>query len=59
MIYPTDDNNIKGDIDLICDNLFRIWKVQCSDKKTLKNALTEEITMFMKGAGYHKDCKIS
>ena len=59
MIYPTEDDNIKEDMDLIYDNLFRIFKVLCRDEDRLKFALTKEITGFMKGSGYHKDCKIT
>ena len=59
MIKPTQDDVLKSDIDLILDNLLRIFKVQTEYEDRFKLALIKEITQFAEGSGYHRDCTIS
>ena len=59
MIKPTQDDVLKSDIDLILDNLLRIFKVQTEYEDKFKIALIKEICQFAEGSGYHRNCTIS
>jgi len=59
MIKPTQDDVLKGDIDLILDNLLRIFKVNCDNEASFKYALIKEVCGFVEGSGYHRNCTIS
>jgi hypothetical protein len=59
MIKPTEDKTFNEDLDLIFDNLFRIFKVKCENEENFRYRLKENICQFAEGSGYHRNCQIS
>lgn len=57
MIKATEDKVLKGNIDLILDNLFDIFKVKAEDN--FKSALVREIFHELDSMFYHRNCQIT